>query len=298
MTVSVECDFKSDLRALLTAKLLSESFTVDTAATTERLLWNWLKIQHRRVERRSRDVVWSTELRDREPTLRVEQRDALNRIEAAIRAGDDLNPYLSRQLANDKAFTKNDGMLNELGMQHMHLGVGLNAQGMINGTKELLFALVADDAVRFVDIFDHDSFADERPFQIAQANWPQLFARWQIPSPRSPGETLTHEQRRTLRSKGANAVLTAADGSTYLPPGGGSAGSGISPRVVFASDQILDRLDGRERWCREHADELADQIAASGQPRPSTIKLRFVEFEESGAVIVVDDEHRMRFRFE
>lgn len=296
--VSIECDFQRDLRALLAAKLSAENFSVDGGASTETLLWNWLKVHHRRIERRPRQVEWSAALRAREASLPQEQRAALTSIEGAVQAGDDLNPYLSRQLANDKAFTKNDGMLNELGMQHMHLGVGLNPQGMINGTKELLFALVADDIVRFVDIFDHDSFADERPFQIAQANWPQLFTRWQIPSPRSPGETLTPDQRKTLRSKGGNAMLTAADGSMYIPPGGGSAGTGISPKVVSASDRILDRLDAHERWCKEHGDELADRIVAAGRPRPNTLKLRFVEFDDSGAVIAIDEEHGVRFRFE
>jgi hypothetical protein len=298
MRVSVECDFQRDLRALLAAKLSSQNFSVDAHASTEALLRNWLKIHHRRIEQHARRVEWSADLVGREPSLPEFQRAALRRIEAAVHAGDDLNPYLSRQLANDKAFTTNDGMLNELGMQHMHMGEGLNADGLINGTKELLFVLVSDDTVRFVEIFDHDAFADERPFRIAQANWPQLFARWQVPTPRSPGQALTPAERRTLRKKGGNAVLNARDGSSFLPPGGGSAGSGISPLVVSAADRILDRVDAQERWCQDHGDELAERIEAAGQPRPTSIRLRLFGFEESGAMIVLDDEHGVRFRFE
>lgn len=293
--VIVVCDFRADFRAVLAATLGAEGFLVDTGATLETLLENWLRRQHRRVDRRPRAVEWSTQLRAREPTLPPSQRQALGRIEAAVHGGDDMNPYFSRHLASGKALTHDDAMLNELGIQHMHLGLGLDARGMVNGTKELLFVLFSDGVARFIDVFDHGSFVDVRPFEIAQANWPELFERWKFATAAEP---LTAEQRTALRKKNANALITAADGTSYLPPGGGSAASGISSRVVIAAAQLLHQLETQERWCRENGHVLAERLEGAGRGRPTEIHLRFLQFEETGTIVVADADHGARFHLE
>jgi hypothetical protein len=297
MNVVVEADFFSDLRALVSRQLASAGYTVDPAAPLEKLLRDHLSVHHRRVERRARRVEWSAELRAREPSLPEVQRRALARIQGAAEAGDDLNPYLSRQLASDKAFKKNDRMLNELGMQHLHLGEGLNADGMIRGTRELLFAVIKDDAAYFVDIFDHDNFGDDAPFLIAQASWPDLFTP-AVGIGGGAGNELTAEQRGTVLRKGGNVMLLARDGTPYFPPGGGQAPSGISPKVVIAADVIVGRLSFWEGWCKANGADLANRVVAAGRPRPEALRLRFDGFEESGVLRVVDQDARVLFRFD
>jgi hypothetical protein len=297
--VSVEADFLADLRRIAATKLTAEGYTVEATLSTEAVLWDWLKIQHRRIERRKRRVERSSELRAREATLPEGIRSALGRIESAVQTGDDLNTYLSRDLVTDKAFKHNDLMLNELGVQHFHLGDGIDARGLVRGTDELLFAYVTDEAVHFVGVFDHRSFGDERAFRIAQENWPHLFERQRMGiAPSRDPQAITPEQRKVLRSKGANVPVSAIDGTLFLPPGGGIVTTGMSPRIVIEADRVLDRLQARERWCKANGSVLADRFEGAGGRRPTRLVLRFDGFEESGAIIVMDDEIRARFRFE
>jgi hypothetical protein len=299
MTIPVEADFLGDLRRLIIARLTAMGYTANASLGTEALLWNLLKIEHRRISRRVRPVLWSSELRAREAGLPDHIRSGLGRIVIASETGDDLNVFLSRELASDKAFKRNDLMLNELGAHHFHLGDGFDERGLVRGTKELLFAYVTDDAVHFVDIFDHKSFGDERAFRIAQENWPHLFdgRRVGITPSRDP-QALTPKQRKALRSKHANVVVSAADGTLFMPPGGGIMSSGMSPHVLFEADTVLTRLQEREAWCKANGETLAERLEQQSGTRPGEFHLRFDGFEESGALIVVDDDCRARFRFD
>jgi hypothetical protein len=101
-----------------------------------------------------------------------------------------------------------------------------------------------------------------------------------------------------LRSKHANVMVSATDGTLYFPPGGGITSSGMSPNVLSASDDILDRLQERQKWCKANGQLLAQQVERATGRRPEAFRLRFDGFEESGAVIVIDDDNRARFRFD
>src|SRR5580704_1311418 len=57
--IAVAADFMADIRALVSQKLASAGYEVDASATVEKLLWDHLKVQHRRVQRRVRRVFWS-----------------------------------------------------------------------------------------------------------------------------------------------------------------------------------------------------------------------------------------------
>ena len=100
-------------------------------------------------------------------------------IEAAFRAGDDMNPYLSSQvrthayaadlppppaaLTNVEWVTRNwrgkDRMRVTLDARHMHLG-GKEGNGDVARPGPLLFAGITPDQAFFLTIGDHDSFDD------------------------------------------------------------------------------------------------------------------------------------------
>jgi hypothetical protein len=297
--VPVEADFLADLRRLVVARLTAEGYTADPTLSTEALLWNILKVQHRRIERRQRRAEWSMQLRRRQYALAGDILAALGRIVIAAESGGDLNPFLSRDLATDKAFKREDMMLNELGVHHLHLGDGVNDRGLVSGRDELLFAYVTDEAIHLIEVFDHKSFGDEEAFRIAQENWPQLFeGRKTQMSPSRDPQPITPEQRKVLRSKHANVAVAAIDGTLFLPPGGGIMSSGMSPNVLIQADRIFDRLQEHERWCKANGALLAERFEADSGRRATSFRLRFDGFEESGALIVIDDDNRARFQFE
>lgn len=190
-------------------------------------------------------------------------------------------------------------MLNELGVHHLHLGDGVDSRGLMRGRDELLFAYVTDEAIHFIEVFDHKSFGDEAAFRIAQENWPHLFdgRRLGVAPSREP-QPITPEQRKVLRRKYANVPVAASDGTLFLPPGGGITMSGMSPNIVFMADRMFDRLQRQEAWCKANGGVLAERLEGQRGRRPAALRLRFDGFEESGAMIVIDDDNRARFRFE
>jgi hypothetical protein len=308
----VEADFIEDLRKMLSSNLSADGYTFDPNATAETLLHHDLQIRHRRIEQKPRSVSWSRELLapSRDAELRLKEVrgpansshgrawDALRRIEAAVTAGADLNLYTSRDMApsNERAFTRNDWMLNDTGMHHFHMGAGLNSNGQINGTKDLLFVIVKSDVVYFVELFEHSSpkderasWADESAFQIAQSNWPDLFQPAPLLRSNAGHSPITHEQRTALSKKNGNAPLTALDGTQYFQPGGGSTPSGIPVNVVIDAHGILCRLRAWEESCKANGEQLANDVEAHGFPRPSSLSLHLFQIEASGTVIVVQD---------
>jgi hypothetical protein len=299
LEILVEADFLADLRGIVLGRLAAEGYTADPSLTTEAMLWNLLKIQHRRIDRRKRRVEWSIQLRRRQDSLLEDIVVALGRIVIAAESGDDLNPFLSRDLASNKAFKREDMMLNELGVHHLHLGAGVNGRGLVSGRDELLFAFVTDEAIHLIEVFDHKSFGDEEAFRTAQGNWPQLFEgrKAQIAPSRDP-QAITPEQRKVLRSKHANVLVAATDGTLFFPPGGGMMSNGMSPSVLTQADRILGRLQEHERWCKENGTLLAERFEADSGRRATAFRLRFDGFEEAGAIIVIDEDNQVRFRFE
>lgn len=276
---------------MILRKLAEAGYRIAPATELEKALRNWLQLQHRRIERRPRAVYRSDDLRRRQSTLPLSQQSALSRIAEVVRAGGDLNPYLSRDLRKkDRVFKAHDGLLNEAGFHHFHLGAGLDGKGMITGTDELLFAHVDDDAVRFLDVFTHDDFVDERPFQIAQRNWPLLFEPWRIDMGRSGfDEALSDEERSLLRKRRVNRLLIAENGTTFLPPGGGSSTSGHSSRVIIAADRMLDAVDRAQTLCLQNGESLATEMARAGLHVPEELRLRFDGFTSDGHVKIVDE---------
>jgi hypothetical protein len=66
----------------------------------------------------------------------------------------------------------------------------------------------------------------------------------------------------------------------------------------MAADRMFDRLKRHEAWCKINGGVLAARLEGESGRRPAAFRLRFDSFEESGAMIVVDDDNRARFRFE
>jgi hypothetical protein len=225
----------------------------------------------------------------------------------AVTAGAHLNLYTSRDMApsNRRAFERADWMLNDTGIHHLHLGRGLNRKGQVNGTKQLLFVVVRNEVVYFVEVFEHSrpedtcaSWADERAFQIAQSNWPYLFEHLKAGSPfdATPTPLLTdkqiqqrHAERTALSKKNGNAFLAASNGAAYFQPGGGSTPSGVPVALTIATDDIMARVLAADRWCKAKGALLANEIEGRGWPRPSSLSLRLAEIPVFGSAIVVEE---------
>ena len=289
--ISVEMHFLDDLRQILCERMSAEGYTVHSPLSVGSLLWNWLRIQRRKIECKKRRTEISKELAARLLTAPPSEANAIARTRAAVEAGDDLNLFLSRQIWDDQAFEKTDPMLDDMGIYHFHMGEGFT-KGVVTRSGPLVFGNVTSEAVYLIGIYDHKRFGDEDAFRVAQRNWPHLFKRFRLPSGPS---NVTPEQRRIIRKRGGNAPIDDDQGNSYLPPGGGVNPAGFSILVVIEADRLIHRLKWGEQWCSMNAEAIASAVEGARQMRPTHLNLRLLQFDESGRMEVAEESHAAKF---
>lgn len=282
MTSKLACDFRRDVRGEYVHKLGALGVFVPPSETLDDVLVRYFSMVSRRIDRAVRSVVWSTELRQRASTLLPDYQKALATIERLSLAGDDLNPYQSRDLV--KRPSKNDLQLLEWGVTHFHLGLRPHPKlaGMVASTPDLLFVVVGLDALFFVEVLPHNSFSDENVFAVATKNWPQRFGHAAL-SQEVVGleHNPTAAERAELRAANINVFTPGSDGRFYAPIGGGRTTSGASLNIVRA--EVKPRTGPITAWQR-FADKTPERVLAmipeSARVGLATIELHATETSE------------------
>jgi hypothetical protein len=298
MAIPVHCNYFADLRGILVTKLGSYGFKVEPTADTEAVLLRYYNVEQRRVRPQPRPVRWSNELRTREAALAPDVRRALATIEQSSTTGNDLNPYLSRQVVGKKKNARRyDPQFNDWGIKHMHLGEVYAEPGMIEGTKELLFVMVTDDALHFIDVGDHEDWADDHLFAIVETNWPELLADALLPgvsSDGSVGSVLTPEARLMLREKFTLATV-GPSGRVYSAVGGGQVTTGLNFEVRRRADHVLRRLHELEQAHKSQGDEIAAKLAPRAGTALTELRLRLESLNpEDDEAIVLESTTGLR----
>ncbi len=92
-----------------------------------------------------------------------------------------------------------------------------------------------------------------------------------------------------MRSKNANAGVTARDGTFYAGVGGGLVGSAANFRAICWGDWQLKTAQDAEAAMRAYdLESLADKVAEKVGTRPERLACRLAEIEGSDAYIVID----------
>jgi hypothetical protein len=293
--VRVTMNFMDDLRDILAAQLIAEGFEVKPDDDVDTLLVRHINIVHRRLPVRPRRVEYSRELRQRLDTLSVEQREAIERIEASSARGEDLNPYLSRKIVGKKKRGDfNDRLLCDWDTHHMHLGLTRDPDGKVTGTEEVLFVVARHDVLRFVTVLGHE-WTDESIFNTITSNWPELAAPFVMKGVVGLERDISEAEREELRAAGINVPTVGPDGRVYVSLGGGISTDGSSTRVRREADRVLDEVENYERLCRERAADLAQTISAQVGRPIDELRLRLVARGEKLAVMETQTSFEVRF---
>lgn len=222
----------------------------------QNLLQHFFTVTSRRIPVLKRSVLISNEL-NKKTSLDKDLKQNIEKIKSLFVQGDDLNPYLSRKISEIDQTGKNgknsDKLLYEWGIHHLHFDV--------NRTKELLFVMVFSDAALFIDVLEHENSVDKNItwtntdlIQIIHDNWPQaisdsIFAK-------GKEESLTSQERKTLRYKSANTTVVVKDGTEYLPPGFGFTSSSHPILAIRDSDFLLSQVEELESALVENFDKI------------------------------------------
>lgn len=148
-----------------------------------------------------------------------ENQEGFNKLVNSIKLGLDVNLYLSKKVLNAKIV---DGMLDNFGIKHFHLGNDIEA-GFFKRTGEIALAIVTDYEVFFITSKQHGKgyghiWYEKDVIEIIHKERPDLIEHCKV----AMFEELTNNisetsDIKTLRDKNANTAITLDDGTSYLP---------------------------------------------------------------------------------
>ena len=195
-------DFFSDFANECMLQLLSAGYTVSPSPDSESLIRAYLNVRRRRVPIRSRKVEKANYT---VPAILVDGDRAFLK---KVVAGDDLRPHQSMNI--DKP-DYNDGMLNDFGIQHFHLGTNLYPKNphFVTRTDPLLFALVNDDVFYCIGYYSHGEWSRAELLDKIHAHWPDIISPYSIRGVKLV-HTYTDEEHQKLRNAEVNAPTATA----------------------------------------------------------------------------------------
>ena len=183
-------------------------------------------------------------------------------LQTAVENGSDLWPYQSRKITKSAV---EDGMLNDFGIQHFHLGTKPDTKHpqLISGTKELLFAVARDGYFYAIGIYDHSAWSTQALLDVVHVAWPDLFETFSVKNVNQLSQTYTDAEIASMRQSRLTAVTRRPDGKIQAPPGGGIGTDGSSLAVTRELIALIGYLEKYQELLRQDF-EKAIQNGATG----------------------------------
>lgn len=281
MSVDVIMDFHADFAVACAVELQAAGYTPPTGPAAE-ILRSYANVRHRRVAQRPRKVHKTAYAVPSE--LMAGEQAFLSKVAA----GDDLRPNQSTRLERADF---NDGMLNDFGIQHFHLGTTPHPTkpAFMARTEPVLFALVKDDDFYSLGCYAHGAWSETGLLDIIHATWPHAIASSSSGS--TPGMRIlglrhnyTDAEVEMLRKAGVSALTQRPDGTIHAGPGGGVTTSGKSGKVAREVATIRGLCNRVERDLKQL---LAPRLASGELSPPVTVHL---ERRNTGTFAVVDGD--------
>jgi hypothetical protein len=216
MEINLIDDFKEILKSLIKEhskklKNLTYEQQIKNEENLDKLCLFYLNLKRRLIEAKPRKIYRSKEFRCPKGL-----ETNLNDLKVRISNGEDLTPFLSRQI---KKIKFPDAILNEWGIYHLHLGGFKAPDEFSGGLNNILFAMFDDKNAYLIQILTHKDWTNKQLICIVHNNWPELIKKFKTNLASS--EKISDNDRKKWRYGGINTPIVMDDGTTYICPGGG-----------------------------------------------------------------------------
>lgn len=195
-------------------ELLGKSKQEKESLYKQHIIYEYSNLRERLIPIRPREIVYSKNF-----IINPKYKEGLKSLERKIQNGEDLTTHLSRKIFQADF---SDGLLFDFGIYHLHLGIlpDKNHPKLVQGYKDVLYAVFTDDKAFFIRIDDHRNWANLDLLKIVQQEFPQILEKWELQGILSMSSYPTEKERLELRKAGINAPI-AINGKYYISPGGG-----------------------------------------------------------------------------
>ncbi|MBF6570925.1 MAG: hypothetical protein IVW54_18835 [Candidatus Binataceae bacterium] len=221
--IPLAMDFFADMAELARQELLASGYTVDSSRKPDEIVMSYFNVLWRRINVRPRTVFIAKDLK-----CPADLQAGFDLVRAKAQKGEDIRPHQSRKLA-DLDF--DDGLLNDWGINHLHLGTSLESDGFVTRTGPVLFARVTADEFYCVAVMEHGNWSKQQLLDIIHDNWPASISRSTLRGVGLEWQP-TDDDVRKLRAAGVTVITQRPDGTIHFPPGGGVATDRTSMSVV------------------------------------------------------------------
>jgi len=207
-------------------------------------------------------------------------------LEKSIIAGDNLLPYLSRQIDDAR---KNDRMLFVLGIIHFHLGEKQDQKKplLIEGTEALLYAFINSQDCYFIKIDKHGLWDDEELLRLLYNDFPNVLQPWKLKNV-APVQ-LTDNERKNLWSKNVTTLITI-NNEAYMPPGWGTSSAGTSVNARLKLDRYIHYLDCLEKKLILLLNKQQEKLEADFNKKINNMSLSLIQTDP---IIILDNVNNL-----
>lgn len=288
----IKLDFYRDWINHLIDELQTAGYAVNSSEDPLRIAIKYFNVRKRDISDVPRKVYFSKELTDfLNGAQGAQWKVAVQEIKEAAEAGRDLTPFLSKRLLDADY---NDHLLNDWRIHHFHLSTEMGTDGFVKRTGPLLFAMVLEDAILMINIFEHGAWTNSNLIQILHNNWPEFMEQFKIRG--IPAETVqyTSEMRKKLRNGHVNVFVTVDDGTVYGPIGGGITTAGSATDLTMLHDMHAEIFRGYERYICQNIEMFRDEAEKRGRPFGPEIDFK-MELQD-GVIYAVEQNTKLVFK--
>lgn len=286
-------NFESDLAHIIKQQFDKHNIFYEDNLDVRNLAARYLEMLNRRITPFPRSVHFSEEIHDSLGKLR--QQADLEKREAAADAwgvvflirhllieGKNVNCFLSKRIDSATGKRSVDPLLWDFGMHHFHLSKKVDQDGFAERSDYLLFAIVAQEDVYFVDVKLHcDPLVWFRQdlLKIAHSNWPELIQANVLRGVK--GTVLTDEEKQNLRRKNINSVAQIGD-NVIAPMGGGLTKAGTSTLCQFLAMKFLKEVRECQTYLETQPAEIKAALQDKGRNIDGDMEFKLVLMESLG----------------
>ena len=285
-------DFLSDLTVAIVSDFRHQGISFPECAGLDHLAGRYLEMRIRRIEPVPREVHFSEEIhvslgnlsREADPKVPEEALEAWRTVfylRYLFESGYTVMPFLSEEVNNTEP-QKPDGLLWDYAMHHLHLSRKDGKRGFVKRSRWLLFAVVADQDVFFVDVRPHRDrenlqWVHQDLLDIVHNNWPELTESRLLHG--VTGDKVSNAEKLELRRKNVNLVHEVG-GRAIAPLGFGIAGDGHSILCRFLADKLLHELKQHQRILESSSAELRATFVENGMQEDAEMDFKLVRRAE------------------
>ncbi len=214
----------SDITISIQKEFKAYGTIIDKTEVIKSQILFYLNWRRRFIRQQKRRVLYSKELYQNKKFKKYKK--IISKIEYKLKNAEDIIPYLSKGII-EKPYIKDsksqsrdkDNFLNAFNIHHLHLGdINLNKNSkyginFVERTQDLLFILLKENKVYFLDILEHD-FYIESLFKIIKNNWSYITEPYRLHGILSSKINRTKTENKELLKAGV-ATMVEIDNELY-----------------------------------------------------------------------------------